>query len=121
MLSNPPDSQHQPFVVSGETHDGSAIISKAAGSGIPPSPASVSSVTLSQRLYWDSVADVGYQNYRPNAGESIPNEGFSTIERIALARGFPAAWRLEPAGMTGSMQQLNTVQFKPVTKRSKCI
>ena len=121
VLPSPPDTQHQPFVVSGQMHDSSAIISEGAGSGRPPSPASVSSVTSSRRLEWDSGADVGYQNYLPNAGESIPNEGFSTIERIALARGFSAARRLEPEGTTGSMQQLNTVQFKPVTKRSKCI
>ena len=121
MLPSPPDTQHQAFVMSGQTHDSSAIISEAAGSGRPPSPASVSSVTSSRRLEWDSGADVGYQNYQPNAGESIPNEGFSTIERIALARGFSAARRLEPEGTAGSMQQLNTVQFKPVTKRSKCI
>jgi len=120
-LPSPPDTQHQILVVSGQTHDSSAIISEAAGIGRPPSPASVSSVTSSRRLEWDSGADVGYQNYQPNAGESIPNEGFSTIERIALARGFSAARRLEPEGTAGSMQQLNTVQFKPVTKRSKCI
>jgi len=47
MLSSPPDTQHQPFVVSGETHGSSAIISEAAGSGRPPEPASVSSVTSS--------------------------------------------------------------------------
>lgn len=121
MLPSPPDIQHQAFVASGHTHDSSAIISEAAGSGRPPSPASVSSVTSSRRLEWDSGADVGYQNYQPNAGESIPHEGFSTIERIALARGFSAARRLEPEGTAGSMQQLNTVQFNPVTKRSKCI
>jgi len=121
MLPSPPDTQHQTFVVSGQTHDSSAIISEAGGSGRPPSPASVSSVTSSRRLEWDSGADVGYQNYQPNAGESIPNEGFSTIERIALARGFSVAQRLEPEGTAGSKQQLNTVQFKPVTKRSKCI
>lgn len=121
MLPSPPDTQHRTLVVSGQTHDSSAIISEAAGSGRPPSPASVSSVTSSRRLEWDSGADVGYQNYQPNAGESSPNEGFSTIERIALARGFSAAQRLEPEGTAGSMQQLNTVQFKPVTKRSKCI
>ena len=121
MLPSPPDTQHQTFIVSYQTHDSSAVISEAAGSGRPPSPASVSSVTSSRRLEWDSGADVGYQNYQPNAGESLPNEGFSTIERIALARGFSSAQRLEPEGTAGSMQQLNTVQFKPVTKRSKCI
>ena len=121
MLPSPPDTQHQALVVSGETPDGSAIINETAGSGRPPSPASVSSVTSSRRLEWDSGADVGYQNYQSNAGESIPNEGFSTIERIALARGFSAARRLEPEGTAGSMQQLNTGPFKPVTKRSKCI
>jgi hypothetical protein len=121
MLPSSPDTQHQPFVASGQTHDSSAIVSEAAGSGRPTSTASVCSVKTSRRLDWDSGADVGYQNYQPNAGESIPNEGFSTIERIALARGFSAARRLEPEGIAGSMQQLNAVQFKPVTKRSKCV
>jgi hypothetical protein len=121
MLLSPPDTQHQTFVASGETPDSSTIISEAAGSGRPPSPASVSSVTSSRRLEWDSGADVGYHNYQPNASESIPSDGFSTIERIALVRGFSAAQRLEPEGTAGSMQQLNTVQLKPVTKHSKCI
>jgi len=120
VLPSPPDTHHQTFVVSVQTPDSSAIISEAAGSGRHPSPASVCSVTSSRHLEWDSGADVGYQNYHPNAGESIPNECLSTIERIALARGFSAARRLEPEGTTLSMQQLNTVQFKPVTKRSKC-
>jgi hypothetical protein len=121
MLPNQHDTQHQTLIVSGQTRDSATIISEAAGSRRPPSPSSVSSVTSSRRLEWDSGADVGYQNYHPNAGESIQNEGLSTIERIALARGFSAAQRLEPEGTSGSVQQLNTVQFKPVSKCSKYI
>jgi hypothetical protein len=76
-------------------------------------------VTSSRRLEWDSGADVGYQNYRPENGESHPDDGLSTIERIALARGCSAALRLEPEGTAGSVQQLNAVQFKPIAKSSK--
>jgi hypothetical protein len=121
MVPSPADTQYQTHILSGQNQDSSAIVTEAVGSGRAPSPASVSSVTSSRRLEWDSGADVGYQNYQPVNGDSPPNEGLSTIERIALARGCSAALRLEPEGTAGSMQQLNTIQFKPVAKISKYV
>lgn len=117
IVSSPHDIQDQTYSPSGQNQDSCVIITEAMGSGRAPSPASVSSVTSSRRLEWDSGADVGYQNFQ--AGEFPTGEGLSSIERIALARGCSAAQRLEPEGTAGSMQQLNTVQLKPVTKSLK--
>lgn len=114
IVSSPLHTQDQTYSPSGQNQDSSVIITETMGSGRAPSPASVSSVTSSRRLEWDSGADVGYQNYQP--GECPPGEGLSSLERIALARGCSAAQRLEPKGTAGSMQQLNPMQFKPVTK-----
>ncbi|XP_063239526.1 uncharacterized protein LOC134540616 isoform X2 [Bacillus rossius redtenbacheri] len=60
-----------------------------------PSPSSVSSVTSSRRLEWDSGADVGYMSQGLVAGNRIE---MSTIERIALARGCTAVLcsRMDP-------------------------
>lgn len=111
MVSSPLDIQDQTYSPSDQNQDCSVIVTETVGSGRALSPASVSSVTSSRRLEWDSGADVGYQNFQPH--EFPSGEGLSSIERIALARGCSAAQRLEPEGTAGS------VQLKPVTKISK--
>jgi hypothetical protein len=121
MLPGPGGNQYQTYMSSGQTQDSSAVSTEAVGSCRAPSPASVSSVTSSRRLEWDSGADVGYQNYRPENGEPVPNDALSTIERIALTRGCSAALRLEPEGTAASVQQLNTVPFKPTEKSPRYV
>jgi hypothetical protein len=119
VMPSPSGDQYQTYMSSSQNQDSSVVATEAVGSGRAPSPASVSSVTSSRRLEWDSGADVGYQNYQPENGASCPDDGLSTIERIALARGCSAALRLEPEGTAGSVHRLNAVQFKPIAKSSK--
>ncbi|XP_015594905.1 uncharacterized protein LOC107267550 [Cephus cinctus] len=69
-----------------------------------------SSVASHKPLEWDSGADVGYFNALP--GNKQINKKFSTIERMALARGCSAALRLDPEGTTesGASTKASTTQ-----------
>ncbi|PSN36453.1 hypothetical protein C0J52_18056 [Blattella germanica] len=99
-----PDSQNQ----GQDTTTSEMDVTGASGCGRAPSPASVSSVTSSRRLEWDSGADVGYQAYRQEDGENTRKKDLSTLERMALARG-PAPLRVEPEGIDGSAQRTSAL------------
>ena len=73
-----------------------------------------SSVASLKPLEWDSGADVGY--LYANASEQRLSGGgggqrrFSTIERMALARGCSAALRLDPEGTTEQQQSPGSIR-----------
>ncbi|KAJ4451033.1 hypothetical protein ANN_02469 [Periplaneta americana] len=110
--------QHHTLNMPEQNQEHAVINTEAAGSGRAPSPASVSSVTSSRRLEWDSGADVGYQNYQQDGYKSPSAEGLSTIEKMVLSRGCSAALRLEPEGTSGTIGKsvAGFLQPGPVTK-----
>ena len=91
-----------------QNQDGNTTGNEASTNVRAPSPASVSSVTSSRRLEWDSGADVGYQTYH-SEGYNTVGDNLSTIERIALVGGCSARLRMEPEGIAGSLQNLPTL------------
>ncbi|KAJ9594942.1 hypothetical protein L9F63_013758 [Diploptera punctata] len=93
-------------VQSSQNKDSNIVENDSNVSVRAPSPASVSSVTSSRRLEWDSGADVGYHAFHLQHGDNVAEKNLSTIERIALARGCSVTLRMDPEGIAGSVQNL---------------